>query len=180
VSQRVPSAEAHRRIVAAAGRLLEDRPFRELTVGSVMAEAGLARTIFYRHFASLAGVVVALLDEAVEPEPVAAPDVSDPESLRRMLARTVDLYARHGHRLLAVEEASHHDADVAGVYREAFERSVAATAALGIPEALARALMHLNAGYLSDALARDARADRELALATLSTIWSGALAGDHV
>ena len=66
------------------------------------------------------------------------------------------------------------------MYREAFERSVAATAALGIPDALARALVHVNAGYLSDTLARDARGDRELALATLWAIWSSVLARDHV
>jgi AcrR family transcriptional regulator len=183
VLQRVPSAEAHRRIVSATGRLLEDRRFRELTVESVMAEAGLARTVFYRHFESLADVVVALLDEAVVVDAIAAPDPSDPDALRRMLARSVDLYARHGHLLVAVEEASHHDAEVERVYRDAFERSVEATAELlsaaghdVAPVPLARALMHLNAGYLGDVLARDPSGDREQALATLWTIWSRLLA----
>jgi AcrR family transcriptional regulator len=181
--QRVPSPEARRRIVGATGRLLMDQRFRELTVDSVMAEAGISRTVFYRHFASLADIVVALLDEAVEPAPPDAADPSDPDSLRRMLARTVDLYARHGHLLVAVEEASHHDAEVERVYRDAFERSVEATAGLlsagghdVAPVALARALMHLNAGYLGDVLARDPSGDREQALATLWTIWSRLLA----
>jgi AcrR family transcriptional regulator len=175
--QRVPSPEARRRIVSATGRLLMDHRFRELTVESVMAEAGISRTVFYRHFASLADIVVALLDEAVEPAPPEATDPSDPGSLRRMLARTVDLYARHGHLLVAVEEASHHDAEVERVYRDAFERSVEATASLlGQPHAVARALMHLNAAYLGDVLARDPAGDREQALATLWTIWSALLA----
>lgn len=181
--QRIPGAEAHRRIVAATGRLLEDHRFRELTVESVMAEAGLARTVFYRHFESLADVVVALLDDAVVVDPVATPDPSDPDALRRMLARTVDLYARHGHLLVAVEEASHHDAEVERVYRDAFERSVEATASLLAaggyalaPIPTARALMHLNAGYLGDVLARDPSGDREQALETLWTVWSRLLA----
>ncbi len=170
VSTRVPSAEAHRRIVAAAGRLLEDRRFRELTVESVMAEAGLARTVFYRHFDSLADVVVCLLDEEVEASVQTAPD-----GLHAMLARSVDLYARHGHLLAAVEEASHHDAGVERVYRDAFEASVQATVALVGDRSTARALMHLNAGYLTDALARDPHGDREEALRTLWAIWSRVL-----
>jgi AcrR family transcriptional regulator len=59
----VPAAEARARITAATARLLDDRPFRELTVDAVMAEAGLARTVFYRHFDGLPGIVLALLAE---------------------------------------------------------------------------------------------------------------------
>jgi AcrR family transcriptional regulator len=189
VSPRVPGAEARRRIVAATGRLLADRRFRELTVESVMAEAGLARTIFYRHFDGLADVVLELLDDAVvETVEVAltAPDPSMPEVLRRMLAHGVALYADHGHLIAAVEEAAHHDPAVEHAYHAAFERSVATTAELlaaGVanghyeldPRPVARALMHLNTGYLSDALARDPQPDRETALETLWTIWSRVL-----
>jgi AcrR family transcriptional regulator len=185
----VPRAEARRRIVAATGRLLADRRFRELTVESVMAEAGLARTIFYRHFDSLADIVLGLLDDAVADAvevALTAPDPSVPDVLRRMLARGVDLYAEHGHLIAAVEEASHHDPAVERAYHDAFERSVATTAELlaaGVanghyqldPRPVARALMHLNTGYLSDALARDPHPERETALETLWTIWSRVL-----
>jgi AcrR family transcriptional regulator len=185
VSPRVPGAEARRRIVEATGRLLADRRFRELTVESVMAEAGLARTIFYRHFDGLADVVLGLLDDAVEVA-ATAPDPSGPDVLRRMLARGVGLYADHGHLIAAVEEASHHDAAVERAYHDAFERSVATTAELlaaGVangdyeldPRPVARALMHLNTGYLGNALARDPHPDRETALETLWTIWSRVL-----
>jgi AcrR family transcriptional regulator len=185
VSARVPAAEARHRIVEATGRLLADRRFRELTVDAVMAEAGLSRTIFYRHFDGLADVVLGLLDDAVE---VAATThgASGPDTLRHMLARGADLYADHGHLIAAVEEASHHDPAVERAYHDAFERSVAATAELlaaGVagghyeldPHPVARALMHLNTGYLSDALARDPHPDRETALETLWTIWSRVL-----
>lgn len=187
VSQtRVPRDEARRRIVAATSELLRDRPFRELTVEAVMAEAGLARTIFYRHFDGLADVVLSLLDRAVaDAEQVAysAEHPEAPEILRAMLARGVDLYAEHGHLLAAVEEASHHDPAVERAYRAAFERSVESSATMlaqGVanghytlePRPIARALLHMNAAYLGDALGRSSQPDREEALRTLWTVWS--------
>jgi AcrR family transcriptional regulator len=190
VSQsRVPREEARRRIVGAASQLLRDRPFRSLTVEAVMAEAGLARTVFYRHFDSLADVVLSLLDEAVaDAERVAysAEHPEAPEVLRAMLARGVDLWAEHGHLLAAVEEASHHDPAVERAYRAAFERSVESSATMlaqGVanghytlePRPIARALLHMNGAYLTDALARDPRPDRDEALRTLWTIWSRVL-----
>jgi AcrR family transcriptional regulator len=186
VSQRVPRDEARRRITVATSRLLEDRRFRELTVEAVMEEAALSRTVFYRHFDSLADVVVGMLDEAVADATaiaISAPDPSVPEVLRAMLARGVELWARHGHLLAAVEEAAHHDPEVERVYHEAFERSVETTASLlagGVanghyvvePWPVARAMTHLNAGYLSEVLAREPNGDRDEALRTLWTIWA--------
>ena len=68
--------EAARAIVAAAERLLRDRPYRELSVEEVMAEAGLSRTIFYRHFDGLPELVLSLFDaitQALMAELQAAP-----------------------------------------------------------------------------------------------------------
>jgi AcrR family transcriptional regulator len=186
VSQRVPRDQARRRITAATSRLLEDRRFRELTVEAVMEEAQLSRTVFYRHFDSLADVVVGLLDEAVAEAAeiaITAPDPSVPEVLRAMLERGVELWARHGHLLAAVEEAAHHDPEVERVFHEAFERSVETTASLlaqGVanghyvvePWPVARAMTHLNAGYLSEVLAREPHGDRDEALRTLWTVWA--------
>ncbi len=186
MSQRVPRDEARRRITAATSRLLEDRRFRELTVEAVMEEAQLSRTVFYRHFDSLADVVVGLLDEAVAEAAeiaITAPDPSVPEVLRAMLERGVELWARHGHLLAAVEEAAHHDPEVERVFHEAFERSVETTASLlaqGVanghyvvePWPVARAMTHLNAGYLSEVLAREPHGDRDEALRTLWTVWA--------
>jgi AcrR family transcriptional regulator len=163
----VSRAEARRRIVAATVRLLGDRHFRDLTVEDVMAEAGLARTIFYRHFEGLPDLVLAALDDVVI-------DEAAPADLHDVLERAVTLFARHGRLLAAVEEAAHHDPEVERAYREAFERSVDATAALA-PRPVARALMHLNASYLTDVLARAPEPDPEEALETLWTIWSRVL-----
>ena len=46
----MPRAEAKRRIVAATATLLRKRRYNTLTIEQVMAEAGLARTVFYRYF----------------------------------------------------------------------------------------------------------------------------------
>ena len=50
--------------------------------------------------------------------------------LYAMLDRGVELWARHGHLLAAVEEASHHDPEVERAYRAAFERSVESSATM--------------------------------------------------
>src|SRR4051812_43417609 len=110
-SARVSRSDARRRILGATARLLADRRFRELTVEDVMGEAGLARTIFYRHFDGLADLVLAALDEAVADETAPAQD------LHGMLERAVTLFARHGRLLAAVEEAAYHDPEVERAYR---------------------------------------------------------------
>jgi len=168
VSQRRSAGAPRYVTLAATVSLLEDRRFRDLTVEDVMAQAGLARTIFYRHFEGLPDLVLAALDDAV------VDDAAPPADLHDVLERAVTLFARHGPLFAAVEEAAHHDPDVERAYREAFERSVDATTALA-PRPVARALMHLNASYLTDVLARTPQPDPDEALETLWTIWSRVL-----
>jgi AcrR family transcriptional regulator len=175
MSQRVSRGDARRRIVAATARLLASGRFRELTVEAVMAEAGLARTVFYRHFDGLPDLVLAALDDAVE-----GPPAPPPRSVYEMLERNVALFAAHGRLLAAVSEAAHPDAEVERAYRDAFERSVEAVAPLlarhvAEPRAVARALMHLNASYLTDVLACAPEPDVDEALRTLWTVWSRVL-----
>ena len=57
--------EARERIEAAAERLLRGQPYRTLTVDQEMAEAGLSRTVFYRHFDGLPELVLSLLHAIV-------------------------------------------------------------------------------------------------------------------
>src|ERR1700742_817062 len=99
MSTRVRKADAHKRIVAAAERLLRERAYRDLSVDQVMAEAGLSRTIFYRHFDSLGAVVKAWLAEiGEEPHPVL---VAGTMEARRRPA--FDPFARHGQFMRAVQ-----------------------------------------------------------------------------
>ncbi len=50
--------EARDRIVAAASELVRRRSYDELNVDEVMREAGLGRTIFYRHFDDLGDLLL--------------------------------------------------------------------------------------------------------------------------
>ncbi len=179
MSTRVSRADAHQRIVAAAERLLRERAYRELSVDQVMAEAGLSRTIFYRHFDSLAGVVGALLAE-IEADlfPVLAN-----EPMEDVLRAAVDMYARHGPFLLAVQAAAFHDPTIEIAYRELIERFDAFMAgqmraamdegrvAPGDPADLARAMNRFNNAYLLDTFGRGGGGDPDAALATLLAVW---------
>jgi AcrR family transcriptional regulator len=187
---RVPRAEARRRIVDAKARLLATRRFRDLTVDAVMAEAGLARTLFYRHFDDLPHVVLDLLEELIDEtarDAETAPDLNDPAVLRGMLARAVDVYAEHGPLFLAVDEAARHDEQVERAVQATVERAIDLTArliedAIAVgrvrpvsPPDMARALTLLNGSYLLDTLGREPRADADVVLETLWSVWTGAL-----
>jgi AcrR family transcriptional regulator len=187
---RVPRAEARRRIVEATARLLHTRRFRDLTVDAVMAEAGLARTLFYRHFDDLPHVVLGLLEELIDQtaaDAATAPDLNDPAVLHGMLARAVDLYAQHGALFLAVDEAARLDEQVERAYLATIERAIDLTTGLiedaievgrvrpVSPPDMARALTLLNGNYLLDTLGREPRADPAVVLETLWMVWTGAL-----
>ena len=54
------------RIVAAATELVRKRAYSELSVDEVMREAGIGRTIFYRHFDDMADLLLRASREAIE------------------------------------------------------------------------------------------------------------------
>lgn len=181
---RVRRAEARERILAAAERLLRERPYRELSVDQVMAEAGLSRTVFYRHFDGLAELVLSRLKaigEGLAAEVMVAPA---PGRTREVLAAAVDAFAEHGPFLRAVEEAASHDEEIEAEYRafvEGFTRMMAGQIQQGMDTGriapgnayeLARALNLMNKSYLLDTLGRDPSFDRELALETLDHVWA--------
>jgi AcrR family transcriptional regulator len=183
----VPAAEARARITAATARLLDDRPFRELTVDAVMAEAGLARTVFYRHFDGLPGIVLALLEELrddVLGQARVIPPGERAAILRSSLAATVDGYARHHGLLLALDHAARHDVAVEQAYCAIADGAIAGVAAViedGIARGelrplpafeVARGLALLNNTYLLDAFGREPPVTPEAALEALWTIWS--------
>ena len=120
MSTRAPyvSAEAARtRILAAARTLLTERPFSALTVGALMAEAGLARTVFYRHFDDLAGLAPELLPDADDPlaDRLQRSGAARPRELVcEMVDGLVDLFSCHGRLLRAIDDAARQDPAVAG------------------------------------------------------------------
>jgi AcrR family transcriptional regulator len=174
---RVRREEARERIVAAAEKLLLEVPYRDLSVDLVMSEAGLSRTVFYRHFDGLPDVLLTLL-ASIEGE-LAAPLLAGPpegsDRLRHLIAASVDTFARYGPFLRALDHAAGQDAEIEAAYCAMVDRFTEEIAAELGGDArayeLARALNLMNGHYLLETLGRDPGFDRSLALETLLTIW---------
>jgi AcrR family transcriptional regulator len=186
----VPRAEAKRRIVAATDTLLRERRYNALTIEQVMAEAGLARTVFYRYFDGLPHVLLGVLEDLLDEVVAMSSEANrpgDPDVLRATLQRSVDVFDAHGHLIRAIVEAAAVDEELDAVYNVFVDRAVDETAALiedGIERGglravsapdVARALTHMNGHYLLDALGREPRQDPAVALETLMTVWTGTL-----
>jgi TetR/AcrR family transcriptional regulator, ethionamide resistance regulator len=179
---------ARDRILAAAERLLRDRPYRELSVEDVMTEAGLSRTIFYRHFDGLPELMLSLFDTITQALMTQVQGAGGPGDTRAILAAAVDAYAEHGGLLRAIDEAARHDAEIEAAYRRVVDAFTAVIAGQiedgmaagrirpGNAHELARALNLMNGNYLLDTLGRDPGFDRRLAVDTLMAVW-GPVAG---
>jgi len=187
MSQRVPSDEARRRILDATRELLLDRPFAALTVGDVMARAGLTRTVFYRHFDTLAQMAPELLPDSEEPlldQVLLGP----PEHLiASMIAGLVQLYADNGRWLRALDAAAAADPAVAAELERALvgprrllEQLVAdAPHPPSDPREFSLLLMAAHRAYLLDKFG-DGEASpesRQDAVAALAALWQRLLAG---
>jgi len=149
--------------------LLERKPWHEITLEQVMADAGLTRTAFYRHFPSREALLMALLEDVgirLEELPSAwERDEGDPvDELRQAVDALTALYARVGRLLGAVAERI--AADVA-----------AGRSQVQDPLEVARALIWMNEGYLQDRFGREPRGDPERATAALADVWVAAVYG---
>ncbi len=168
--------------------MLERGGYAALNVDAVMAQAGLARTAFYRHFDGRGDVVAALLEElaaGLAAEIAPSEDLSavdDAGGLRELLDVAVELARRHGALLRAADEARHADPEV-GRASEAFSAFLvrssmelvrarahvpgAATPPVG--EDVVRALLDLNTRVLLEWDDLDAARD------ALYVVWSRTL-----
>lgn len=105
-----PARRAPEAILAATERLLRDRPLHELSVGEIIAAAGVSRTSFYSHFDSKAAVIAHCLRRVLGEitlafEPVHVTEGDDLEdAIRSSLGRWVQICERHGALLRAVSE----------------------------------------------------------------------------
>ncbi len=177
------------RIIEATIELVRERSYAELTVGEIMDRAGLERTIFYRHFENVGGLLLGAGREAIEELYDAQVALAEtrvdhgPAALREAIALPVAVYHRHGPLLRAVSEAVAADQLVSAdreEIRRRFDELVAQALReigeeTGRPLAdvteTARALNLLNESYLLDAFGREPRVSVETAVQTLTEIW---------
>ncbi len=187
--QRENRENTRREILAAADRFLRERPYRELSVEVVMAQTGLTRTAFYRHFDDLPALVLRLLaDVGVELYTVAERWQSRaghdyPIAAQEALGAIVDFFVRHGPLVRAIAEAATTDEQIERGYRGFGEQFTEMTAQaleglvqrgqLEVPDThgLARALSLMNEAYLLHEFGREPAGDPEVVRATLETIW---------
>ncbi len=193
VRARETRRQSRERIVAAATELVRRRAYAELSVEEVMQEAGLGRTIFYRHFDDLGDLLQRASQEAIDELYEAQRDLGqarpdeDPDAVRRALRAAVEVYHRHGPLLRAVAEAAASDEQIAQGHvamRKRFddfaEQSLRGVADLAhTPPAnlaeTARALNRMNESYLLDAFGRKPQVSRETAMQTLTEIWDAVI-----
>jgi AcrR family transcriptional regulator len=184
-----------RLILAAADRFLRGSPYRELTVDVVMAQTGLTRTAFYRHFDDVTDLVLRLFEDvgaelyAIAQRWAATAGADVPGPALEGLAGVVDFFVRDGPLLRAIAEAAVADEQIEDAYRGSIEALISLTAEalermardrqlrVPHPRALARAMTLMNEAYLLEEFGRQPQGDRDVALATLETVWLGVAQG---
>jgi TetR/AcrR family transcriptional regulator, ethionamide resistance regulator len=181
--------QSRARIVAAAEELVRRRPYGALTVDDLMREAGLGRTIFYRHFDDLADLLMRAGREAIEElfdaqNALRAARTGDGlDVVQAAIAPAVAVYRRHGPLLRAIAEAAATEERIAegqeamrqrfhGLVEQALGAMphVADHPPTNIAET-ARALNLMNESYLLDAFGREPRVSAETAIQTLTEVW---------
>lgn len=198
--QRQTSAESREAILAAANELLRTRPYRELSVETVMEKANLSRTIFYRHFDGMSGLVVALLTTLAQGmldlsgefarnglAAKSGKDKPDAQVIRDSLKDVVAFFTENGPLVKGVIDASVEDADLEAAY-DGFIRHFSAEAGdaiqglkdsglVDVPDAhaTAEALTSLNENYLLRTLGRHPQEDPEVVLDTIQVVWTRTL-----
>ena len=179
-------------ILEAGAAFLETRPFRDLTVGLLMAETPFSRPTFYLYFNDLHGLMEALLDDVkggiVDGAYAWLSNEGDPVSgLQESLAALVDVAHEHGAILKAVADAAPSDARLEHVwdtFLASFDEVVAARIAedqaAGLtpefdPLPVARALNRLDAGTLIHAFGSGENANKDKVLQAIMRVWISTL-----
>ena len=199
---RQSAAESREAILEAMNELLTERPYRELSVEVVMERANLSRTIFYRHFDGLPGLVAALLTTRGEALLALSSDFArnglsakggkeapDSELVHESLANVVNFFAENGPLVKGVADASAEDAELEAVYEgllthfgNEVAEAISGLVSAGIcdvpdPKGLAAALTAMNERYLLRALGSHPQQDPKAVLDTIALVWARALFG---
>jgi AcrR family transcriptional regulator len=194
--RRLPE-RAQQEILDAAEDFLRDHDFRDLAVDEVMSRTGMVRSAFYNYFRDRNGLAIALL-ERVEFEMISGArwlegDLSeDPmDDLADAIRQVAAVYARHGHLLRAIHEASYHDREVEQAYRHGVienfieivthrlrQEKRAGRTTVTNPAEVARALLLMNSNVLVERLGRSPGARPADVARPLIYIWQQAIYPD--
>lgn len=186
-------------ISEAAVRFLSRRPFRDLTVGELMAGTELSRPAFYQYFRDLHELMESLLAGLAErvgavANPWFAGEGEPRAALYESLRGVVQVGQEDGPILRAVAEATAYDvrlerawAEFMAHWDEVVGARIEAQQAQGLvppldARALANALNALDAALLIQAFGRRPQRDPAGVLDTLHRVWASSLYGlpsDH-
>jgi AcrR family transcriptional regulator len=189
--RRTPEA-AQREIMEAAEQLLNERPFRELTVDEVMRRTGLSRPSFYVYFKDRHELVLRIVEQ-VQGEILKSANRwydsvgGGPDVLREALAGTVSVYESHAAVMRALADAAVDDPRVEQAYGALVDGFVDITArhveqevAAGLippidPREAAKALIWMTERYLYHSFGPTHRTSTGRVHETLAALWNRSL-----
>ena len=184
--------------MAAAESFLRERPYRELTVDEVMRRTDLSRPSFYVYFRDRHHLVLRVVEHigselfSISDQWYGEEGADGATRAAHALAGVVAAYDRHGRVMRALADAATDDPDIEQTYGrlvlafvDATARHIEAEIGRGrIPELdayeTAKALILMNERYLNMSFGREPMADPEVAVRTLTTIWTRTLYGGGV
>jgi TetR/AcrR family transcriptional regulator, ethionamide resistance regulator len=186
--------EAEKEIMTAAGALLRERPFRELTVDELMRRTELSRPSFYVYFRDRHQLVLRVVEQLGGELFTMSERWLSSSGDRRAVAHgaiegIVSVFAEHGPVLRALADAATDDPRVERAYADLVQRFVDATArfiedevAAGRvlplePRETAKALVWMMERYLTLSLGREPLTPGHAVVDTLATIWIRVLYG---
>ena len=183
-------------ILDAAFEFLWSRPFREMTVNSLMATTSISRSAFYRYFEDVHGLMEALLarleSEILEGASPWLSDDGDPVALLfESLAAEVRICYRYGPFLKAVSDAAGTNARLEDEWNwfldrfdDAVSERVAADQELDLiepfdPRPVATALNRVDAAMYVRAFGQRPRKRPEPVLDAIARLWISTLYGQQ-
>ncbi|AHH99450.1 TetR/AcrR family transcriptional regulator [Kutzneria albida] len=194
---RVSGDDRERAILATAERLLEQRPYHEISTDDLARGAGISRPTFYFYFASKDAVLLALFDRIIEQAEagrieVLGRDRDDPAARwREAIGVFYETFGAHRAVTLAAAEVQLSNSEVRELWSKVMEGWASDTAALieaerergaappGAPARdLAIALIRMNERMLHATFAGESPSVSEQdVVEVLATIWLSTIYG---
>ena len=183
-------------ILDAAFDFLWSRPFRDMTVNSLMAKTSISRSAFYRHFEDVHDLMRALLtrleSEILEGvSPWLSDDGDSVALLFESLAAEVRICYRRGPFLKAISDAAGSDARLEAAWNRLLDRfddavseRIAADQELGLikefdPRTVATGLNRVSASLYIREFGQRPRSQPEPVLDAIARIWISTLYGQR-